>query len=422
MGWKVRSDKLELVKQAIKQRGGRQQMRWEVAQSKIKEALASRGQKLEAGLDITDFQYLTEQGLLIGQAANKISETMPELKHKKFSLEAIKDYFVPFHSWSIENFLDTYLNLKYNGNGIWTKFSKGETAIEYEAFKTICSVLDLDCYKIGTDTPEMPDWKQLEVLLWQLNHQAQIKKFQELAQQSHNLVCLKFVQVPGKQIPLFWLLKTLVQPVDRGIQKAEIDFNSLIYSDSKDRLNNIIAQLGLPNKLTVKKNADAIAKEIHKKMVKENQTIVLFFLTHERQKLTELDEFVRLLYQPILNEFSQLKPEQKLLMVWIDSQPSFQEQSDDLDADCDNYPAYSKIPFSSTFNKSDIVSWTNLTEVNLLFDRTRNDLSDCPSIDNHLADLIWSESQAGKPEVLLKSVYNLCNLKWETYQGSWQKI
>jgi hypothetical protein len=109
-------------------------------------------------------------------------------------------------------------------------------------------------------------------------------------------------------------------------------------------------------------------------------------------------------------------------MVWIDSQPSFQEQSDDLDADCDNYPAYSKIPFSSTFNKSDIVSWTNLTEVNLLFDRTRNDLSTCPSIENNLADLIWSESQAGKPEVLLKSVYNLCNLKWETYQGSWQKI
>jgi hypothetical protein len=422
MGWKVRSDQLKSVKARVKDRGGREEVRWKVAQYKIKEALVVRGQKLEDGLDITDFQYLTNQGILIGDAANLLSDAMPELKSQRYQLEAIKDYFIPYYSYSRENFLNDYLKIKHNIHGTWTRFLNGETAIEYEAFQTICSVLDLDCHKIGTDTREMPDWKKLETLLWQLNHTDQIRNFQNLAQTSHNLVCLKFLQVPERNIPLFWLLKTLVQPVDNGIQKAGIDFNSLIYSDSNDRLDSIIAQLGLPDRLKAKKKPDAIAKEISKKIVKTNQTIALFFLTHDRQKLTELDELVSLLYQPLQQEFSQRQPQQKLLMVWIDSQPSSQGESDDLNWEGDNYPAYSKISFCSRFDRDDIASWTKLKEVNLLFDRTRNDSSDCPFMQNNLADVIWQESQEGKPEFLLNSVYKLCNLNWETYRNSWQKI
>jgi hypothetical protein len=103
----------------------------------------------------------------------------------------------------------------YNSHGTWNKFLKAETAIEYE---------DL----IGTDTREMPDWKKLDILLWQLNHKTQIQIFQDLARDSQNLVCLKFPQVSGEQIPIFWLLKTLIQPLDDSIQKAAIDFNSQI--------------------------------------------------------------------------------------------------------------------------------------------------------------------------------------------------
>lgn len=422
MGWKVRSDKLKSVNARVKDRGGRQQVRWQAAQYKIQETLAQRGQTLEDGLDITDLQYLTQKSILIGDAANVLIEAMPELKCQRFTLEAIQNHFIPYYSLSVETFLNDYLKIKDNSHGTWTKFVKGETAIEDEAFRTICHVLDLDYRIIGTNSQEMPDWKKLEVLLWQLNHTAQIKDFQGLAQQYHNLVCLKFVRFPRNQVPIFWLLKTLVQPVDRGIQKAEIDFNSLIYSDGGERLNNIISQLKLPDKLTVKKNPQAIAKEIHKKMVKENQTIVLFFLTQDRQKLTELDELVRLLYQPLLHEFSQKQPQQKLLLVWIDSQASMQGDADDLDEEADNYVAYSKIPVCSKFDRPDILSWTKQKEVNLLFDRTRNNLSNCPTADNYLADLIWSGSQEGRSECLLESVYNLCNFKWETYQGSWQKI
>jgi hypothetical protein len=116
----------------------------------------------------------------------------------------------------------------YNSHGTWNKFLKAETAIEYEAFHTICNVLDLDCDLIGTDTREMPDWKKLDILLWQLNHKTQIQIFQDLARDSQNLVCLKFPQVSGEQIPIFWLLKTLIQPLDDSIQKAAIDFNSQI--------------------------------------------------------------------------------------------------------------------------------------------------------------------------------------------------
>lgn len=421
MGWKVRSDKLKSVKKRVKDRGGRQQVRWEVAQYKIAKALEVRGQRLEDGLDITDFQYLTDEGLFTPNPEFSIIEVMPKLKSQKIQLEAIIKYFIPYYSLGIEEFLNTYLRIRYNGHGTWNNFLKGETAIEYEAFHTICNVLDLDCHKIGTDTREMPDWKKLETLLWQLNHKTQIQIFQALARNSQNLVCLKFPQVSGEQIPISWLLKTLIQPLDDSIQKAAIDFNSQIYSDSKDRLNTIIQGLELPSKLYRKQNPNAIAKEIHKKMLKDNKTIILLFYTQNRQNLTELYELFNLLYEPLQQELSQPETKQKLLMVWIDSQPSSKRESDALDED-DDRALYNEIPVTSTFNKSDIKNWTNLEEVRSFIRRTINDdLSNDQFMDN-ISEFIWSESQTGQPEVLLNSVYRLCNLQWETYQGSWRKI
>ncbi|NJK69659.1 MAG: hypothetical protein HC941_26915 [Microcoleus sp. SU_5_3] len=86
MGWKVRSDKLELVKKTLEERGGRQQVRWQVAKYHINTALAACGKTLEDGLDLTDFQYLTHRGIFTNkEVAYKISETMPELNCKKFS-------------------------------------------------------------------------------------------------------------------------------------------------------------------------------------------------------------------------------------------------------------------------------------------------------------------------------------------------
>ena len=421
MGWKVRSAKLESVNARVQTRGGRQQVRWQVARYKIEQRLAVRNQTLEDGLDKTDLQYLAQQDILIGDAANLMLEAMPELNSQKFQLEDIKDYFIPYYSLSIENFLNDYLKIKDNSHGTWKKFLKGETAIEYEAFNTICNVLDLDCDIIGTDTREMPECKKLETLLWELNHRTQIQIFQALSRNSQNLVCLKFPQVSGEQIPIFWLIKTLIQPLDDSIQKAAIDFNSQIYSDSKDRLNTIIQGLGLPSKLYKRPNPNAIAKEIHKKMLKDNKTIVLLFYTQNRQNLTEFYELFNLLYQPLLQELSPLQTEQKLLMVWIDSQPSSQENSDALGEDDDNAP-YNEIPVTSRFNKSDIINWINLEKVQSFINRTiKDDVSYCQFTAN-ISEFIWSESQQGQPEVLLKSVYSLCNLKWETYQGSWRKI
>lgn len=422
MGWKVRSDKLKLVNARVREIGGRAQIRWNVAQYKIAKALNACGQNFEDGLDITDFQYLTENGLHTPNTDAPMIDVMPELNTRRVCLEEIRNHFIANYKYNIKDFLDWDLKIKDNSSPTWDRFFRGGIYIEDDVFQVVCTILNFDCEEIGTQEREMPVWKKLETLLWQLNHQNQVAKFQDLAQQSHNLVCLKFVQVPGRQIPLFWLLKTLVQPVDNGIQKAGIDFNSLIFSDTSDRLDSIIAQLGLPNRLRNRRNPNAIAREIHKKIVKENQTIVLFFFTHDRQQITQLDELVSFLYQPLLQEFSQRQPQKKLLMVWIDSQTSSQEESEDLDEDGDNYPEYSNIFVSSIFNQKDIISWTNLREVNLLFDRTRNEPSNCPAIENNLADLIWEESQEGQPEFLLRSVYNLCNLNWETYQNSWEKI
>ena len=156
-------------------------------------------------------------------------------------------------------------------------------------------------------------------------------------------------------------------------------------------------------------------------MLKDNKTIVLLFYTQNRQNLTEFYELFNLLYQPLLHELSPPQTDHKLLMVWIDLQPSPQEEFDALDEDDDSAP-YNEIPVTSRFSKSDIINWINLDKVQLFINRTiNNDLSYCQFTAN-ISEFIWTESQQGQPEVLLKSVYSLCNLKWETYQGSWRKI
>ena len=418
MGWKVRSGKLALVKQ---KGGTTQQVRFAIAKDKIKQALAASGKALEDGLDIEDFQDLAQNGILINNPQNSQIGEMEKLKKHKVSLEEIKDYFTDKYTMDLKAFIDIYLNIKDNSSSTLNKFMAGKIGIKKEVFKTICNVLELDYHEIGMeDEPEMPDSKQLESLLWDLNHRTQVADFQALAQKSHNLVCLKFRSVPCKKIPMFWLLKTLVQQVDNSIQKAEIIFSTQIYSDSTDRLNNIITGLRLPQKLEKKKNPDAIAKEIHKKILKENKTIVLLFFTDERQQSADCQELFNLLHEPLLNELSVKKTEQKLLMVWIDSQPLSQGESDAFDEDYDNHQndsLYTKIDVCPRFNNSDIIEWTNRQNVKTFINKTRNS-----SLNDNIADIIWNESQEGQPEFLLKSVYNLCNLKWEEHQRSWQKL
>lgn len=418
MGWKVRSGKLALVKQ---KGGTTQQVRFAIAKDKIKQALAASGKALEDGLDIEDFQDLAQNGILINNPQNSQIGEMEKLKKHKVSLEEIKDYFTDKYTMDLKAFIDIYLNIKDNSSSTLNKFMAGKIGIKKEVFKTICNVLELDYHEIGMeDEPEMPDSKQLETLLWNLNHRTQVADFQALAQKSHNLVCLKFRSVPWKKIPMFWLLKTLVQQVDNSIQKAEIIFSTQIYSDSTDRLNNIITGLRLPQKLEKKKNPDAIAKEIHKKILKENKTIVLLFFTDERQQSADCQELFNLLHEPLLNELSVKKTEQKLLMVWIDSQPLSQGESDAFDEDYDNHQndsLYTKIDVCPRFNNSDIIEWTNRQNVKTFINKTRNS-----SLNDNIADIIWNESQEGQPEFLLESVYNLCNLKWEEHQRSWQKL
>lgn len=418
MGWKVRSGKLALVKETVNKKGGRQQVRWQVAQYKIEQALATRGQTIETGLDITDFRYLTQKSILIGEATNRIIETMPDLENQRFSLEAIKDYFVPSYSLNIEDFLNTYLKLKYNSHRIWNNFLKGETAIEYDAFKGICNFLGFDdCDEIVTQEPEMPPGKQLESLLWTLNHKRQVKEFQNLAQGSHNLVRLRFRQIPHRHIPIYWLLKALVQSADCSVEQTQIDFNSRIHSNAKQRLNAIITGLNLSQSLKDKQKYDRIARAICKKMQADKKTIVLLFFTQEWQQFRESDELLNSLYESLQKELSTLniQKDQKLLMVSIDSQTSSKDESEAFNGD-DDIDRIPRLDLISQFTNDDIIDWTRREAVSKFINNQtkNNDL-------NNIGEFIWNQSQ-GKSEDLLKSVYTLCNLNWEKYQDSWQEI
>ncbi|MEG4285089.1 hypothetical protein QUB68_18345 [Microcoleus sp. A006_D1] len=419
MGWKVRSGKLTKVKQ---KGGTTQQVRFAIAKYKIKQALAVSGKALEDGLDIADFQELAQNGILICDDPKNLQiGEMKELKKQKFSLEEIRDYFIKkYNGMDLKCFIDTYLNTKDDiTTSTLNRFMGGKEAIKEEAFKTICNVLELDHKKIGMNETKIPEYhKELESLLWQLNHTQQSTRFKQLAKDSHNLVCLKFSQVPETKIPIYWLIQTLVQPFDDSLEKFTIELNSGIESNYKKGLNKIVEKLKLHGKLKEKKNPDAIANEIHKKMLKKKETTVLLFLTEEGKYVSDCDELVNNLYKALEKLFVKQKPPQKLLMVWIDLQASSQSESNAV-GDDGNDSIYNEIFASSKFNRNDIIDWTICDKVKLFMNETIKLSSDDPSFETKISK-IWDESEEGKPECLLKSFYSLFNLELEYHQSVWQ--
>ncbi|MGL6337787.1 MAG: hypothetical protein ACRC80_01450, partial [Waterburya sp.] len=217
-----------------------------------------------------------------------------------------RDFYCSKYEVGIKDFIDCELKVEDNSSPSWNRFFKGTKEIECDVFQIVCSFLGLDCNEIGTDKPEMPNSKKLETLLWQLNHQNQIAKFQNLSQPS-NLVCLRFRTFSDRDIRVYWLLKALLQPVDRSIEQAQIDFNSRIHSNSQQRLNAIITGLNLSESLKNKQKYDRIAKAICEKMQKGKKTIVLLFYTQEWQQLKQSEELLNILQASLQKELQRLK-------------------------------------------------------------------------------------------------------------------
>jgi hypothetical protein len=418
MGWKVRSDKLESVKAKADKIGKKPQVRWEVTKYRIQKALETGGKTLEAGLNLEDIEYLTNAVPLIGNLAELMTEMIKKLGKKEFSLEEIRDYFLSHYKGGITNLMDGELNIKDNDSVTYERFFKGRTAIKYDTFKTISTVLGyLDCNEIGTDESEMPNPKKLETLLWQLNHQNQIAEFQNLAQKSSNLVCLRFRTFSDKDIRVYWLLKALLQPIDRTIEQTQIDFNSRAHSNLQQRLNAIITGLSLSESLKNKQKYDRIAQAICKKMQKGNKTIVLLFYTQEWQQLKQSEELLNILQASLQKELQRLEiqEQQKILIISIDSQTSSRDESEAFDFPDDRDIAIPQLDLISEFTNNDIIEWTQRESVNKFIKRiTDRDL-------NYISEFIWNQSQ-GRSEDLLKSVYSLCKLDWEEHQDLWQNL
>ncbi len=419
MGWKVRSDKLTSVNAKVREIGGRQEVRWKVAQYIIQKALATRGKTLEVGLNIEDIQDLKNERILIGQIMTEIVE---RLGGKKLSLEEIRDNFTSNYKGGIKSFLDSELDIEDHKSITYERFCSGKTTIKHETFKTICTVLGFDYRKVGRDENQISQYhKQLEKLLWKLNHHKQITSVQQLAQASNNLVCLKFSQVPETKIPIYWLIQTLVQPFDGRLEKFKIDLYSTVESNYKIGLNRIVDIFDIVGKAKENKSPDAIAKEIHKKMLKKQENTVLWFSTEKGRNVSDCDELVNQLYQPLQKLFSEQKPSHKLLMVWIDSQASSQSESDAVDEDNYYNSMYTEIPISSRFDRSDIVEWTIREEVRSFIETHTNISSNDPNLFENQISKISNKSQEVEAESLLRCFYSCFDLELEYSKSVWKK-
>lgn len=420
MGWKVRSDKLTDVNKKVKDLGGRPEVRWQVVKSKIKNALGFPDQILEYKLNLEDIKHLTQEGILFDKDVKDMIEKSGD---KQLSMEEIRDYFISKYKQTTTTFLDNYLSIEnVNDSATYTRFCTRKEAIKYETFQSICAVLGFDnCREVGRDEKQIPKYhKELESLLWKLNHHQQNTMVRELAQASNNLVRLKFSQLPETKIPIYWLIKTLVQPFDGRLEEFKIDLHSTIESNYKIGLNGIVKQFNIGSKLKEKRSPDAIAQEIHKKMLKKQENTVLLFSTEEGRNASDCDKLVDQLYQPLQKLFSEQKPTHKLLMVWIDSQASSQWESDAVNEDDYYNSMYTEIPISSRFDRSDIVEWTIREEVRSFIETHTNISSNDPNLFENQISKISNESQEVEAESLLRYFYSCFDLELEHSESVWQ--
>jgi hypothetical protein len=410
-------------------------LRWEFAQYRIEETLALQSGYIQDRIAKEDFQYLLEKKIISQKSVELIIADFPEFQTDHLSLEDIRSYYVETKQYcNSQEFLDDYLNIKFNSRGIWDDFRNGN-GIRESAFKLFCEFLDQNWQEIGTSDQvfeDLPDFEKLEIVLCKLDHKSQLKCYEGFCESP--VIGFKIPNFQSRQLNynLFWLFKTFFKSIDQQWQTIHIDFNDTIFLvNRQEKIKKLINEIGMPTKNLNKKidkgsiKAQEIAEEIIEVLKKDKKNIIIFLQTSELDQVKDLDEFVRYMGEPLIQRLEKLKLDVKLfkpkiVFVWLDLASCPTSYTVEL--------FQNEIPIVSHFSKSDVINWINEQEIITKMSKWRK--RNFPKDPEEFLETIWREvdviipdnSDMIKPEIVLEIFYKFTLNQWEEHRNKWLKL
>lgn len=409
MRWKVRESQLKHIQCLIEQTT-EGELRWGAATYKIRQAIAS------SQLTIQDIETLARKEILTYDSLTTIRSCMQHYGMAIFSLEDIRDKLIQLFGTTLVNCLNEHFKVTNNSRRVLLSFKEG-TPIDESQFRGFCAVLGCNFRNIGL--PEnKTESEELEELIWNLDHEKQIKFWKDLAESRGKIAGFR-VQVPQQivdnELCLNWLLKCLLKCDYR--QKYRVVDITLNNKRSLN-LDVIIDQANLPQKLKkIKEENDkskSIVEKIYSKLNKEN--FIFIFDSVDIKGYKELDPILKLFWKPlcikILN--SEIKNTGfKVLMFWIDYQTNpnmdwrkiykfHQSYKPNCQAD-----AVFELPLPDFINHSDIKDWVNQSQ------------NVSPLVAPLNSNQIWTNSCQGNYQYIVPAIYQSLNL-WEKNKDKWK--
>jgi hypothetical protein len=267
--------------------------------------------------------------------------------------------------------------------------------------------------------------KNLEFALCKLNHIDQYKKFEKLSNIFDNLVGVRIQTSSKDGFSLVWLLRCLVKSLENeDILCARLSLESHRYRSGNFQLILEGISEGLKLSCSQRSTPEEIIQEICNKMLQEQQHIILLFDGVDSQTKLTLDKILNKFWSPLITKIRKKRRNNNyLLMFWIDRKKSidwrdvyiFPEKPDDTGLQ--NYETLFNLCVTSKFKRKELKTWFDGLDAQSAIAKFDDSLVNEENM-SHTFNRIWTESQ-GKPELLLKAIYNLCNLHWENYESRW---
>jgi hypothetical protein len=425
---RIRDDQLNTIQTLINSRGVTK-LRWEFAKYRIEQTLALREGYIQDRIVQEDFKYLLEKKIFSkGSSVEMIIEDFPEFQTDHLSLEDIRSYYSYY--CGLKEFLDYYLTIKFNSRGIWDDFRDGN-GISESAFKLFCEFLGEDWQEIGTTDKgqeQIRVFEQLEIALCKLDHKSQIECYKNFCESPVIGFKIPNFQRSEPNYNLIWLFKTFFNSIDQQWQTIDIDFNNrLFFYNRQEKIKKLINEIGMPIKNLNKKidkgniNDQEIAEEIIADLRKKTKNIIIFLQTYELDQVKDLDEFVRYISKPLIQQLKELKAnlfKPKIVFVWLDLASCPTSSTVEL--------FQNEIPIVSHFSKTDVINWIEEQKIITKMSKWRK-RSNFPEDPEQFLEIIWGEvdviiSDMIKPEIVLEVFYKFTLNQWEEYRNQWLKL
>lgn len=310
----------------------------------------------------------------------------------------------------------------------WQDFHNGRE-INDNAFKAYCGILGLNWQDIAE--LDEPLSAQLERCLGELNHYEQVTWVNYLAQKSGNILGF-MTRLESDNDPRFiWLLRCLIKPQNEEREVKKVLVNLSVYGGLEELLCFLSGKLGITaSGRTLPAKTKDFAKKLCRDISKEGYHLLFIFQNLDQTDQGFLDSIKQQFWMNLIQVSQETQLNKKIMMCWLDTQenPNLSWRR--------NYTFLTRqetmnhwepsmlieLTLTNQFDCEALKQWIRCHQVgNILGQIDYNLIYDQTAVEQTAISLIEASNQ-GQPDLLLQTIYERCNLRWEDHQHRWQKL